>query len=343
LDIFTHPTTGRKTAVEFPIQATENGRYIEHNRAALFTIEAGHLKTIEMYCPEPIPSAHRKNHIASADLSDQELTRLFDSYLFHHDVRMGVPPGLSGRLNLRCLMIGRGGSHPDENTILGVRWTAEEADAKIQSVINHHKEKGIGFTWSISPYDTPSDLAQRLEKHGLILAGEQALMALTDLETLEIATNPDLEIIPLDITDDEQIEATLQVVSLAFQRTREQIDQRRPGFFERTRDNSHLNFLAYLNGRLVGHGRIDLSGSTAHLSGAATLPDYRGRGIYSTLLHHRLNVAREFGHQIATIDALPMSKPIVARHGFKEYATTYIYAWMPVIDMDIINGLIQSN
>jgi GNAT superfamily N-acetyltransferase len=343
LETFSQHTTANKTAVEFRIQATVDGRFIEHNRAAFLTIIDQHLKTIDLYCPEPIPSAHRKNYIAPANISQAELDRLFDSNIFYHDVRKGVPPGMSGRLNLRRVRLERGGRHPGDNSLFGVRWTAEEADANIEALINYHRQKNIGFTWNVSSYDTPSDLAQRLENQGFVLAGEQAIMALTDLNTLDIQTNPDLKVVPLDSTNDEQIEATLQVISSAFQRTQEQIDKRRPGFFEDAKSGSQQNYLAYLDGRLVGQGRIDLSGSTAHLSGAATLPDYRGRGVYSTLLLHRLKVGREFGHQIATIDAQPMSKPIVARHGFKEYTTSYIYAWMPVMEINVVNSLIQSN
>lgn len=343
VEIFTQHATDNKTAVEFRIQATENGRYVEHNRAAFLTIADERIKTIDLYCPEPLPSGHRKNYIASADLTDEELGRLFDTNLFHHDVRNGVPPGVSGRLNLRRLRIERSGPHPTDNSILGIRWTAEAADANIQAIIGYHQEKNISFIWTVSSYDTPSDLAQRLEKHGLVLAGEQALMALTNLETLDIPTNPALQILPLDTTDDDQIEAAYQIISISFRRSQEQIEKRRAGFIDLVKNGGLPNYLAYLNGRPVGHGRIDLSGSTAHLSGAATLPDYRGQGIYSTLLRYRLEAAREFGHQIATIDAQPMSKGIVARYGFKEFANSLLYAWMPIIDMDVINTLIQRS
>jgi hypothetical protein len=33
---------------------------------------------------------------------------------------------------------------------------------------------------------------------------------------------------------------------------------------------------------------------------------------------------------------------VVARYGFKEYARTYVYAWMPVIDLDVIRSLVPD-
>ncbi len=305
LEIFTLHQTENKTAVEFRIQVT----------------------------------------IAPATLNDEGLGHLLDSNLFQHDARISIPPGLSGHQSLRRLWVETGRPNPSDNVILGVRWTAEEADNNIQAFINYHKERNIGFTWTVSSSDTPADLPRRLENHGCVLAGEQAIMAKPNLDKLDhITTNPTLEITQLDASQEEHIEAALHIFAASFQWTTNQLKNRRAGFIERYKNRAgNRDYLAYLDGRPVGFGRLNLSGPTAHLNGAATLPAYRSQGIYSTLLRHRLEVAHQFGHHIATIDAQPMSKPIVGRYGFKEYATSYIYAWMPVIDMAVINALVQSN
>jgi hypothetical protein len=56
----------------------------------------------------------------------------------------------------------------------------------------------------------------------------------------------------------------------------------------------------------------------------------------------RLEVARSKGYQLAVINAEPLSRPIAARCGFKEYARAYIYGWMPVIDLDVIKSLVPQ-
>jgi hypothetical protein len=48
----------------------------------------------------------------------------------------------------------------------GKRWTAEEADRKIEETIAYHRERNIGFQWWVTPYDTPTDLRARLERVG---------------------------------------------------------------------------------------------------------------------------------------------------------------------------------
>ena len=68
---------GERAAVEFRIQATDtaSGRYLEHIRAAFLTLADGRVQTIELYCPEPFPSAHRQGWIAPATLDDEALVQ----------------------------------------------------------------------------------------------------------------------------------------------------------------------------------------------------------------------------------------------------------------------------
>src|SRR6185369_135794 len=108
------------------------------------------------------------------------------------------------------------------------------------------------------------------------------------------------------------------------------------------RRETDIGYLAYLDGQAVGFGRVNLRGGLAYLSGAATLPEMRGRKIYSTLLRRRLEKAHERGYELGTIQAEPMSRRVVVRYGFVEYAKTYLYAWMPVMDMDVIKSLVPD-
>ena len=60
----------------------------------------------------------------------------------------------------------------------------------------------------------------------------------------------------------------------------------------------------------------------------------------STLLRRRLEGAHARGYHLAAINAEPMSRPIVERYGFNEYARNYIYGWMPIIDLEVIKSLV---
>lgn len=163
LESFDVMAEGERVAVEFRIQGTENQRYVEHNRSAFLTIKDDKVHVIDLYCPEPIPSARRKNWIAPADLSDEELRRLFESMTFGSDAREFIWPNSGGRMSLRGGRWGRGAPHPGSNGVGGVRWSADEADKKIEEIIAHHRERNIGFQWWVGPFDTPPDLRERLE------------------------------------------------------------------------------------------------------------------------------------------------------------------------------------
>lgn len=66
--------------------------------------------------------------------------------------------------------------------------------------------------------------------------------------------------------------------------------------------------LARLNGTLAGGASLYLSGGTALLCGAGTLPESRRRGVQSTLLYTRLARARDAGCDLAVVTTQPGSK-----------------------------------
>ena len=340
---------GERAALEFRIQATDpaSGRYVEHIRSAFLTVADGRVRTIDLYCPEPIPSAHRKGWIAPANLSDDEIDRVLEEEPFAFDAREDIPPNIQGRLSQRRFQDGSGLAHPGSNTFGATRWTEAEADAQIAAVIEEHRRRNIGFTWMVLPHDAPAGLGQRLEAQGLVLAGTAAVMVRRGLDDLDaIPVNPEVSLAPADATNDEQLEAILRIGAAGFNWTPEQLPHWRANLIAQAR-NPHtrereVGYLAYLGGQPVGFGRVSLRNGLAYLSGAASLPESRGRKVYSTLLRRRLEAARDRGYHLAAIQAEPMSRRVVARYGFVEYARTSIYAWMPVIDMNVIRSLVPD-
>jgi GNAT superfamily N-acetyltransferase len=104
----------------------------------------------------------------------------------------------------------------------------------------------------------------------------------------------------------------------------------------------HTNYLARLNGQPAGFGRLSLRGGLGYLSAGSVLPEFRGQHVYSTLLRRRLEEAHTQGYHIVAIQAEPLSRPIVTRCGFREYTRSYVYGWMPVIDVDVIKSLVPQ-
>ena len=53
------------------------------------------------------------------------------------------------------------------------------------------------------------------------------------------------------------------------------------------------------------------------------------RGLYTALVATRVQAALRRGYRFLTIDASPMSQPIVASHGFQLLTYACDYAWKP--------------
>lgn len=334
-------------AVEFRIQATEGARYIEHNRVAFLTVRDAQIAQIDLYCPEPIPSARREGYIASADLSDEELSRLFETGIFAFDVRRALPPRVQARLSLREFRAGIGMADPSNNLVGGTRWSEAEADEQIAARIKFFRAQNAGFQWWVGPFDTPADLGKRLEKQGMVYAGEYAMMARKGLDANEIPENSALVVERVGKENPERIADCVRVMAKCFDLSQEWADVEAAGWRERLDDADFIErnfaYLAWLDDIPVAVARMNLQGGRAYLGGAATLPAYRGQKIYSTLLKRRLQEASTRGYQVAAIDAGPMSQRVVERHGFKEYGRVRVYAWMPVIDMEVIRKLVPND
>jgi ribosomal protein S18 acetylase RimI-like enzyme len=347
LEVFAS-SDGSPAAVQFRVQATENGRYVEHNRALFLTLAEGVVQGIDLYCGEPIFSMHRHGYIAPATLTDDEVRAFLEETWRGMDVREWTPINRLRHDSRRILHSGSGDPHPGSNFIGGAAWTAQEADTRIEEILADCQQRGVGFEWWVMPFDTPPDLRQRLERHGLLLAGQNARMARLGLHDLtDIPINEKLTIVDLDGANDAALEALLQIDAACFRLTPEQVDHQRADLRERTAGamarQKELYCVAYLDVIPVGMAAAIFQHGRAYLAGAATLPEYRGRGVYSTLLKHRLTASREHGYHLAAIDAGPMSKRVVEKYGFKEYGVAYIYGWMPEMDPDVIRSLVPDD
>jgi GNAT superfamily N-acetyltransferase len=65
------------------------------------------------------------------------------------------------------------------------------------------------------------------------------------------------------------------------------------------------------------------------LLGGATLPAWRGRGLYRALLAARAREAVARGFRLLHVDASPASAPILRRCGFHQITTSAHYRWTP--------------
>lgn len=85
----------------------------------------------------------------------------------------------------------------------------------------------------------------------------------------------------------------------------------------RERDERKGSFLARLNGQPAATGAIHIFPNAGYFMGSSVRPTFRSKGLYRSLVFHRLSLLRDQGIQLALIHArCDTSAPICKRLGF---------------------------
>lgn len=77
----------------------------------------------------------------------------------------------------------------------------------------------------------------------------------------------------------------------------------------------------------ISAGRVEFTGAVAGLFGGATLPQWRGRGLYRALTAARARSAAQAGCELVYAECTPFSEPILRSAGLRAVTTTTPYLW----------------
>jgi ribosomal protein S18 acetylase RimI-like enzyme len=341
LEFFQSSESDGASTADFRVQLRSGAGIADLNGAAILTLGEGKVSGIALYLGKMLPSMQRFG-IVRADMTDAEREAFIEAFPNRWDFREFFPPNMRLYRDGSVAKVWTNVAHPGSNYVRMVHWTAEEADQRIEEVKQWYRARGLGIQWTVGPFDSPPDLRERLERAGFVLAGDQALMARYGLEHLDdIPANPEIEVINLQQAR-QHWEASLQINATAFQWSQEQTDNERDGWFEDLESEPIRSVMALVDGQPVADAHLYLQSGVAYLGGAATLPAFRNRKIYSTLLRRRLEIAREEVYEVAVIHAEPMSRRVVSRFGFETQAMYYVYGWMEPMDLEVIRTLVQD-
>jgi GNAT superfamily N-acetyltransferase len=210
----------------------------------------------------------------------------------------------------------------------GVVWSdlsAEKADTAIARQINRFSDLGQPWEWKLYSYDRPLDLAERLEAAGLT-AGPVETVLVAEIADLAAQTSPTAGVELVPVIDVAGVNALVQVHDEVFGGDHSGIGRTiLSGLGERP--SSVEAVVAMSGGSAVCAGRVEFCDGTdfASLWGGGTLPAWRGRGVFRSLVAYRADLARARGFRYVQVDATPESRPILKRLGFVELATTTPY------------------
>ena len=219
-------------------------------------------------------------------------------------------------------------SHPLANLVGMADIEPGDVDATLQMVRNRYSRGRKGYGWVTGPLTRPQDLGERLVASGLKKADEMAGMALTDLSVL-IPVDPRIEVREATL---HEAQAASGMMARAYDMP-EDVARFFNVLLAMTGSKvKNSGYFAYVDGTPEPVGWSYLvylpDSPIVLLGGAATLPEHRGRGIYSALVAKRLADARAEGRTAAVVQAVrSTSAPIATKLGFREICGLEFYAW----------------
>lgn len=216
---------------------------------------------------------------------------------------------------------------PGSGAVVYSQLTATNADALIDEQIARFEEFGCDFEWKHYDYDTPPDLKARLAARGFEIDELETILA------LPLTAAPAALLAPVThdvrrILDPAQLADIKRIKEEVWGEEREFVGE----FLRRALLESPQRmsiYVAYADHAPVSCGWIHFAeqGPFASLWGGSTLAGYRKQGFYTALLAVRVQEAIARGKQYLTIDASPMSRPIVERFGFVKLAESTPCHW----------------
>ncbi|MEV2219169.1 GNAT family N-acetyltransferase [Nocardia vinacea] len=204
------------------------------------------------------------------------------------------------------------GSPLDKVVGVGMNGAAFD-DAELDAVEQAFAEREAPVQVEVSTLADPA-VVERLTRRGYVLFGFENVLGLRLEPGRQAQPTEDIEI--RDVGHDE-FETWVNVVVDGFatpdtQGVASHEDFPREALEQAERDltatSGFVGSLAMIDGKPAGGASLRLSDGVAQLCGAATLPEFRRRGVQGALLSMRLAAAAAAGCDLAVVTTLPGSK-----------------------------------
>jgi GNAT superfamily N-acetyltransferase len=254
--------------------------------------------------------AFETNHMP---LTDDERARYCEAMLYDYEPEWR-PAGIAeiDRPDVRAWK--RPGWPAGHSRVAYAKWSTDDAERRIDELLAFFGD--AQFTWYVGPSSTPADLVARLVRRGLVVQERPRLMT----AALPIASMRDGGVRIVEVADRETARLSLELAHHTGDELERSLEERMAYLALPTRRWGSL--IAFLGDTPVANAgyRFSSDGRCLYLTGAEVIEQYRGRGIYQSLLAHRARMAEARGCTIVSILAnRHTSAPILARHGFTDH------------------------
>jgi hypothetical protein len=214
-----------------------------------------------------------------------------------------------------------------EGTVIYSQLNKADAEDIIREQVLYFESIGQDFEWKVYDYDQPPDLKDRLVSYGFLVEEAEAILML-DLEVApEILWQPVLHNVqriknPENLSDVLTVEQ--QVWDEDFSWLVEYLGEALGHYPERM-----SVYVAYVDEQPASAAWIYFPEHSqfASLWGGSTISGFRKQGLFTSLLAVRAQEAKARQVKYLTVDASPMSRPILEKFGFEMIAYSYPCKW----------------
>lgn len=255
-------------------------------------------------------------------MNKSELIALYDQdqriNVLYPDMRREVTAEVVRHINTS----GRG-----EGMIIHSRLNEANAEEIIGQQVRHFERINQDFEWKLFDYDQPPDLKDRLAANGFTIEEAEALVVL-DLEDAAGVLWGAIEHDVKRIVDPAQLVDVQTIEEQVWEEDSSWVVDYLGGALSHYPDQMSV-YAAFIDGQPASAAWIYFPENSqfASLWGGATVRGYRERGLYTALLAVRLQEAKRRGVRYLTVDASPMSRPILEKYGFEKIADTVPCKW----------------
>lgn len=248
--------------------------------------------------------------------------------LYTQDQRIDITyPGMRREVVGEIIRLVHTKKEEGDGAVIYSRLDETEVEETMREQIAYFESIEQDFEWKVYDYDTPPDLKERLAARGFEVEDPDAIMVLDLEEVPEPLLQPVAHWVKR-ITGPEGIKDVMAVEEAVWDGDYDDLGR----FLARTlAEHPRLLsvYVAYIDEKPVSAGwTIYPEGSVfGSLWGGSTLSEYRGRGLYTALLAIRAQEARKRRVRFLTVDASPMSRPILEKFGFQVIAHAQACKW----------------
>lgn len=203
----------------------------------------------------------------------------------------------------------------------------------VGQVLDHYRdnEEILRVEWKTRGHDHAPGLHEALAEHGFVAEEPESIMV--GPATGLVAELPLPEGVTLRrLTEESDIRAMTTMAESVFG---DPPDQQRADSIAKAvllrigRGDLIELWVAEAGGTMISAGRLEPVAGTdfAGVWGGATLPQWRGQGIYRALTAERARAALRLGKTLIHSDSTEYSRPILERSGLVKVSTTTPYLW----------------